>query len=317
MDKNRVYIKDLKVGDVLLKHKFAIKDISLKKGKTGSNYYTVVLSDKTGSVGAKIWSNSFAECDLSKAKSGSVVEVNGKVDSFNNKAQIIIEKMSVCSDYNADDFIPTGDRDLNKIYNELISEVKSLDDEEVKQMILSVFSNDEFTKKYKEVPAAEVVHQDYVGGLLEHTYEMLKIAKACKDLYPNLRYSELVFGIIFHDVGKIYELTTTGVTLERTLPGYLLGHMIQGLLFINTKFPKDFTNDKKVRLLHMIVSHNGAIELGAPVTPMTLEAILLSAIDDLSFKAGTYYSHIRKNEPDEKGLLGYSKYLGATLLKQD
>jgi 3'-5' exoribonuclease len=312
----KVFIKDLRVSDVLLNHKLAVKEIAKKKGKTGNEYLNIVFSDKTGQINAKAWSNAFADIDQSLS-AGDVANVTARVDEFNGKPQIIVEKMSKADNFDPSDFLQKGERDADKIWQEIINEVNNLQDEEIKNLILNIFSDESFVKKYKEVPAAELVHQDYVGGLVEHNYEMMVAGKACKDLYKEVRWAELLYGVLFHDVGKVEELNTTGIVLERTKGGYLLGHLVQGLLFLNSKFPSDFDKDKKERLLHMIASHNGSTELGSPIAPMTLEAILLSALDDLSFKAGTYYTHLRKNEPNEKGIAGYNRYLGASILSHD
>lgn len=312
----KVFIKDLKVSDVLLNHNFAVKEFTKKKGKTGKDYFNVVLADKTGQVSAKVWGTNFNEVDQN-VKVGDVVSVTGRVDEFLEKPQVIIEKMAIIKDFDPSDFLVKGERDQDQIWKEVLDEVNGLDDKDIKDLITKIFSDEKFVKKYKEVPAAELVHQDYVGGLLEHTYEMMIIGKASKDLYKEVKWSELLYGILFHDVGKVEELNPTGVTLERTKSGALLGHLVQGLLFLDKQFPKDFDEEKKDRLLHMVASHNGKKELGSPVVPMTLEAILLSSIDDLSFMVGTYFTHLRKNESDDRGLTGYNRYLGASLLLND
>ena len=312
----KVYIKDLKVSDVLLSHNFAVKEFTKKKGKTGKEYFNVTLSDKTGQVNAKVWGTNFNEVDQN-AKAGDVVSVTGRVDEFLEKPQVIIEKMKIVKDFDPADFLVKGERDQDEIWKEIQDEVSDLKDKAIKDLINKIFSDEKFVKKYKEVPAAEIVHQDYIGGLLEHTYEMMVVARTCKNLYTQVRWAELLYGVLFHDVGKVEELNPTGVTLERTKSGALLGHLIQGLLFLDKQFPKDFDAEKKDRLLHMVASHNGKKELGSPVVPMTLEAILLSAIDDLSFMVGAYFTHIRKNDADDRGLTGYNRYLGASMLLND
>ncbi|PIR43674.1 hypothetical protein COV24_01295 [candidate division WWE3 bacterium CG10_big_fil_rev_8_21_14_0_10_32_10] len=311
---NKLYIKDLKVGDVLVNHKFAIKDFAKKVGKTNNEYYTVVLSDKTGFIDAKIWSNSFAECSVDQIKIGNVVNVTGKIDEYNSTPQIILEKMIITEEYNAGDFLSEGTRDANEIFNSILETVDLLEDTDIKNLILDIFKNEDLLKKYKQVPAGEFVHHSFVGGLLEHVYEMLEFAKTAKILYPDINFSELAFGVIFHDIGKIEELGVNGVVMERTLPGYLIGHLGQGLLLVNKHFPENFDVTKKNRLLHMILSHHGEKDKGSPIQPMTLEALVLSEIDTLSSRVGIYYTNLSKGETDEKGLTAYSKYLGASFL---
>lgn len=312
----KVYIKDLKVSDVLLNHNFAVKEFTKKKGKTGKEYFNVVLADKTGQVSAKVWGTNFNDVDQN-VKTGDVVSVTGRVDEFLEKPQVIIEKLVLVKDFDPSDFLLTGGRDLDEIWSYIQDKTSSLDDTDIKKAISKVFEDKKIVSLYKQVPAGEIVHHNYVGGLLEHVYEMLIISESVPKLYSEANYSELFMGILFHDVGKVEEYVTTGVTLERSKSGYFLGHMAQGILLLEKLLPEDFPQDTKDRLYHMILSHHGEKEKGSPVQPMTLEAILLSQIDEMSSKAGIYYAHIKNEDPDDKGMVGYSRYLGSSILHHD
>lgn len=186
---------------------------------------------------------------------------------------------------------------------------KDLEDKEVKDLIKDIFSDSDLKEKFKTAPAAELVHHDYVGGVLEHVYDMLRFSVPYKEIYPQIRYSELVFGIIFHDIGKIYELSQSGVALSRTMSGYLIGHISQGYGLIEKKIPKEFNEFKKDRLLHMILSHHGQLEYGSPIKPMTLEALALSIIDIASSQLEIAVKHIEQNEVDERGKTAFNRHL--------
>lgn len=310
----KLYIKDFKVADVLVDHSLAIKSLEKKVSKNNKEYYNVILSDKTGQIDAKIWSDYFSSCSLNEVKPGNVVKITGKVDSFNSTPQLIIEKMQIVKDYNPSDFLNSTDQDVEDLFKYIMDTIESLEDTEIKTVAKSILEDTAILKAYKQVPAGEYVHHNYVGGLVTHVVEMLKFAESSKSVYKNINFSELAFGVIFHDIGKVHELALNGVVLERTLAGYLVGHLGQGLMLVNNFFPKDFDEDKKNRLLHMLISHHGEREKGSPVQPMTLEAIILSEIDNLSFKAGTYFTHLEGSEVNDKGLTGYSKYLGTSIL---
>ncbi len=309
----KLFIKDLKSGDILVNHSFAVKSFSKRRGKNNNEYYDLVLSDKTGTVKAKIWSDYFSSCELNLLKEGDVILVTGKVDSFNEDLQVIIQKFSIAKEFNPDLFIEKGERDVDHLFNYILNCVNSLEDEDIKKVIKNVFDDKHIVELYKKTPAGQVVHHNYVGGLIEHVYEMLNFAETAKNLYPSIKYSELVFGIIFHDIGKIYELNFKKATISRTKEGYLLGHIVLGVLFLEQKFPKNFDKEKKARLLHLILSHHGSHENGSPVLPLTLEAQLLSYIDDISSQVGIYSSHMRENIPNEEGFTPYNKYLGSVL----
>ncbi|MBP7859458.1 hypothetical protein KA001_00660, partial [Patescibacteria group bacterium] len=218
----KLFIKDIKAGDVLLNHKFALRTFTKKFGKVGNEFYAVDFSDKTGGVQGKIWQNNFANCNFTDCKIGDVVEITGKVDSFNDKLQIIVEKLNKTTNFDPADFVNEGKRNLEELWNYILSEVNSLEDTEIKNVILKIFDDATIVPILKKVPAAETVHHNFVGGLLEHTYEMLLMAKKCKEIYTDISYDELFFGTLFHDIGKVMEYNITGVSLERTKEGYLI-----------------------------------------------------------------------------------------------
>lgn len=310
----RLFIKDLKPGDILLKHNFAVKDIVKKVSKNNANYYTLTLSDKTGQVDGKIWADYFNDTDVSNLKAGVVIEVIGKVDSFRDENQVIIEKAKILSDYEPSDYINEGTKDRVKLFDDILTLVNSLDDADIKDFCNRVFADKDLVKKYTTVPAGVIVHHNYVGGLLEHVTEMLGFAKMAKEVYPDIKYSELVFGILFHDLGKIQELSAGGVTLSMTVSGKLIGHLSQGLLILEGFFGNDFDADKKMRLQHMILSHHGEREKGSPVHPATIEAVILSEIDDLSSRVGILRAHLQRGDVDESGFTSQSYFLGSAIL---
>ena len=310
----RLYIKDLKPGDILLKQNFAVKDIVKKLSKNNTHYYTLTLSDKTGQVDAKIWADYFKDVDLENIKIGSVISVTGKVDSFRDENQVMIEKSILVEDFDPADYVTTSEYDIDEIYAKILDTVNSLEDAEIKKLILELLDLPEIKSKFLKTPAAMMIHHNYVGGLVVHVYEILTLAKASMELYPEANFSELAFGAIFHDIGKLEELDAGSLALNMTKEGKLLGHVVQGLLLLERCIPSSFDKNKKLRLIHMVASHNGKKEIGAPVTPSTIEAFLLSEIDNLSFKIGTFRMHLQKGEIDENGFSTYSPYLGASLV---
>jgi 3'-5' exoribonuclease len=94
-----------------------------------------------------------------------------------------------------------------------------------------------------------------------------------------------VTGAILHDIGKTRELqwkTSFGYTVE----GQMIGHIsiAQGMLIEKVKELAPFPEKLRVLVEHMILSHHGKYEFGSPKLPMTPEALLLSALDDLEAK---------------------------------
>jgi 3'-5' exoribonuclease len=311
----RLYISDLKPGDILSSHKFAVKDVNKKTGKNDTVYYDLTLADRSGEINAKIWQDAFKNCDIECLKIGTVIEVHGRVDSYNDSKQISIDRLKKADSYNPSNYLKEGKKDREKLFNNLLNTVKELEDKEVSNLILTIFEDENIVKKYKEYPAAEKVHHAYIGGLLEHICEMVLLSLPVKKLYPQVNYSELMFGILFHDIGKLFEYTITGVSVMRNTQGYLIGHITQGVVYLNNLFPAKFDQNKKDRLLHLILSHHGKQEYGSPVVPQTIEGVILSLLDDLSSQATIALDHLEKETADEQGMTPFNKYLNTGLLK--
>jgi 3'-5' exoribonuclease len=141
-------------------------------------------------------------------------------------------------------------------------------------------------------PAAQLVHHAYEGGLLEHILKVADTADGLARAYDADR--DLIFaGAVLHDIGKLEELTeaaTPGYTRE----GNLLGHITLGVMMVRDACARipDFPPDVRVRLEHLIVSHHGSRQMGSPVEPMTVEAFILSAADDLDARIFQVRQHL-------------------------
>jgi 3'-5' exoribonuclease len=96
----------------------------------------------------------------------------------------------------------------------------------------------------------------------------------------------VIAAVVLHDIGKIRELRYHPVEAKYTTEGYLIGHVQLGRDMIREKAATidGFPEETLMLLEHAILSHHGKREFGAPVLPQTIEAILLSFIDDLDAK---------------------------------
>jgi 3'-5' exoribonuclease len=147
---------------------------------------------------------------------------------------------------------------------------------------------------FKKMPAAQTFHHAYTSGLLEHVWSMTRIAcflgehyaKYYDKLEPPLSRSVVVAATILHDIGKLRELEYHPVEAKYTTEGRLIGHILIGRDMVREAASRieGFPDDLLLRLEHAILSHHGKREFGAPVLPQTLEALLVSHIDDLDAK---------------------------------
>jgi 3'-5' exoribonuclease len=163
-------------------------------------------------------------------------------------------------------------------------------------------------------PAAQSVHHAYAGGLLDHILKVAQTADALACAYDADR-DLLLAGAILHDIGKLEELadaSNPGYTRE----GNLLGHITLGVVIVRNAclaIP-DFPSDLRTRLEHLVVSHHGSRQMGSPVEPMTVEAFILSAADDLDARIYQIRQHLA-DDPGEGEFTSFHPRLRRILLK--
>ncbi|MBT4722985.1 HD domain-containing protein [Candidatus Falkowbacteria bacterium] len=298
------FIKDLQFGDNITNEQFAVK--SVKKGKTmnGKDFYDLTLTDKSGEIFGKIWEDKIPNCQ--ETKEGDIIELSGKISEFKDKAQLVISFLQVVDDFEVENFLPTTDKDIEAMWKKLKKFITEIKDKNIKELINYFFTKKEFTEKFKKAPAAEFIHHAYIGGLVEHTLEMLELSKVVKDFSPEIDSDLLTAGILLHDVGKLEELAVEH-TITRTLPGSLVGHIPLGSITVNRAVAqlKDFPEDLHAKILHLVLSHHGKLEYGSPVKPAIPEAFALSYIDGLSAKVNTA---VKVKKENDNGNVDFSNY---------
>lgn len=300
------YLKDLKDGD-------RVSDIYLCKfrqaavTKNGKNYLNVILQDKSGTMDAKVWDpNSAGICEFDTM---DYIEVFGDVSSFQSALQISVKRTRLCSEgeYNPADYLPTTEKDMDQMYQELLDMVKRTQNEYLKALLEAFFVKDEdFIKKFRFSSAAKSVHHGFVGGLLEHTLSVARLCEFYCKQYPMLKRDLLVTAAICHDIGKTKEISAFPLN-DYTDDGNLLGHIVMGVEMIGEKI-KDIPGFPHVlagELKHCILTHHGEYEFGSPKKPAIIEAVALNFADNTDAKI-EIFNEILKNT-DQTDWLGYNR----------
>lgn len=302
------YIKDLKEGN-------AVCDIYLCKQKNsattknGKEYYNVILQDKTGSIDAKIWdTGSFG---ISEFESHDFIFVNGDVTSFNGALQVNIKQVRVAGEgeYNAAEYFPCTDKDIEEMYSELLKLIDSVKNNDLQTLLKSFFVEDEkFIAKFKECSAAKTMHHGFIGGLLEHTLSVTTMCDFYCKRYPVLKRDLLITAAICHDIGKVREFSAFPDN-DYTDEGNLLGHIVMGSEMITeaAKSIPGFSQTLLNELKHCILAHHGKLEFGSPKTPALMEACALNYADDTDAKMQMFTELINKTDTFE--WLGFNRML--------
>jgi 3'-5' exoribonuclease len=264
---------------------FCVSQMQKRDKKTGGQYLALTLSDKTGSFDARMWDD-FAEAAATCVE-GGYAKVQGQVSKYQGKFQITLSKMrnAAESEVDAADFQAVSQFPVAQMDAELRGIVDNFKDADLKRLVLAFLDDEEIGPAFRVAPAAKMLHHAWIGGLLEHVLTLVKVCLATAPFYPEVNQDLLVTGAILHDIGKVKELSWK-TNFAYTLEGQMIGHIsiAQGLLREKVKELAPFPERLRILVEHMILSHHGKYEFGSPKLPMTPEAMLLSALDDLEAK---------------------------------
>lgn len=293
------FVKDLKNKEII-DGTFMIMKILSKEGKN----LTVYIGDKTGDLKARI-----TEAD-DNLKVGDVINIRG-----NNNFELLVTKYKRESRFNLDDFLPCLSKPLEEILNELdkISE-EEFKTTECKALNNYFFNNQTFVERFKRGIGGLNQHHNYIGGLAEHTLNVMYMAKTIAYRY-DCRYKDLaILSAKLHDIGKIEEYNVDG-PFSVSMRGEMEGHIVIGITMLEEAFKAGgdiYSEDFKNRVKGCIVQHHGKVEFGSPKTPNTEEAFIVHYADfvDATFnKLGQV-----KDKTELDAWSDYDRRIGARLL---
>jgi len=302
---------------ILSNKKYMIFEIVKSVTKDDRPYIRVVLLDTKGDqINGIMFDSNKLKFEPEK---GDIVIVEGNLQNYNGQMQIKINDMAKGSMEDMFEFLPKSKNDPDEMLDELKNTVlKNIDCDYVGKLINIFFNDNKVINLFKKYPAAKNVHHAYVGGLLEHTLSVVKLAIILSDYYKEYADKNiLIAGALFHDIGKIFELDIAK-GFDYTDSGKLLGHLVLGIDLIKSYISKikDFPEKKEYLILHMIASHHGLIEFGAIKKPKTYEALILHHIDDLDAKINNFNSLFEKDKVDS-GWSSYDRLLERQLFKHN
>lgn len=260
-----------------------VKNCDKKITKSGSGYLDLIISDGENDVVAKIWD--FRGTDEDKPPVNNLILVRGTLGNYNGQPQFKIDRWRGINEgdqINLSDYIPSAGFEGEDMFSELRNIAGAFRDEQLKKLTQAVL--DTYKEKILTLPAAFKIHHAVRGGLLMHTLSVCKLAQAVSALYPSVDRDLLLCGVILHDIAKSEEfsLAATGLVEGYTVEGTLIGHLVGGAMIVEEIGKQNGISDETRMLVeHMLVSHHGLPEYGVAVRPLMLEAEILSALDTL------------------------------------
>lgn len=289
-------IKNLNDKDPILDRIFLVKDKILGVGKTGKTFLTLLIGDQSGQLDGRIWDN--IEEVSTRFEIGDLIKIKGVVQIYNQRKQLIIHRLDKVEDtsINKDDYkMKERQIDTYALYSELCQMVTEIEILPLKQLLQDCLQDEDIKSRLLKAPAAKTIHHAHRGGLIEHVVSICKIMQFMATHYTYLNRDLLIFGAIFHDLGKIWELDQTEQQqIYYTNPGQLLGHMLLACELVEKKSQRilGFPEDLRMILKHIILAHHGKLEYGSPKVPMFPEAVVVAMIDDMDSKMDTMINFI-------------------------
>ena len=286
-----------------------------RTGRAGP-FLVLLLQDVTGEIDAKV----FQDVDVADAQfdAGEFVAVQAKGNLFNQRLELVVDRIrrvipdDARNGFRQEDCIPSSPRAVDEMWSELESRIASVDDERVRQLLTRMVAR--HGERLRIWPAARQIHHAYRSGLLEHLLKIMEISVLLAEAY-GARRDLLIAGALLHDIGKLQELTYD-IATDYSVEGNLVGHIVIGVGMVRDEAREipGFPPDLLLEIEHLILSHHGAKELGSPVEPMTVEAFILSAADDLDATLHQVRKHIEADD-SSRPFTAYNKRLERSLFK--
>ena len=153
--------------------------------------------------------------------------------------------------------------------------------------------------RYVQAPAATVNHHANIRGLFHHSIQTASLAYVTAAVLrdtgdaPDIDVDAVVLGALFHDCGKLDELSWSGA-FKYTARAAMMSHMGWGLCRVTEAVTRAETTtgwrptprqrELVEHVLMIVSSHHAQKEWGALVEPASREAWIVATADQLSAK---------------------------------
>jgi len=320
----RIYIRDLQPGQRIENQIYLLTDKQLRGASNGSFYISANISDRTGKVPARLWQA--GQALFEQLPADGFVSVTGRAETYKNITQFIIEAVRILQDeelarIDPKDFLPHTERDIDEMFKRVLEILRTIKDRHILLLIKQFVSDEPLMEKFKTAPAAVSLHHARVGGLLEHTLNLLELAVLVGPRYEQINMDLLLAGTFLHDIGKVDELLWD-TAFKYTDEGMLVGHLTMAVLWVHQRAEKvaeelgsPFPDQTLQQIKHMILSHHGQYEFGSPKLPMTAEAVALHYLDNLDAKLEQVREQIQTAPDTESKWTPYVRSLERRLYK--
>jgi 3'-5' exoribonuclease len=290
-----------------------VREAELRKRRDGSDYLKLLLGDRTGSVPAVVWD------DIERLRAccvaGEVVHVTGRFAIHPRYGpQLGVQGLRPAGEdeYAVGALVDGPPRAAEQMEADLRELAQTVQNPHLRRLLRAVFGEDSpLWRRYRDAPAAKLYHQAYRHGLLEHSLTVAQAVSALSSIFAGIDRDLAVSGALLHDIGKLDAYELDGGAVSMSDHGRLQGEIPLGYYRVRRLIDslEGFPPDLGEAILHIILSHHGALEHGSPVVPCTREATLVHMVDNLGGRLGSF-DRLEKQLPVGEQWSAYDKALG-------
>ncbi|HEV3229266.1 MAG TPA: HD domain-containing protein [Solirubrobacteraceae bacterium] len=275
------------VDEVLL-----VREVERRSRRDGGDYLRLQIGDRTGVLSAVAWEDVAKVAAL--ARPGTALRVLGRFalhPRYGPQIAIRAVQEPAAGSYRLDELLDGPPRAAEQMEADLRELLATVHNQHLRALLERVFgAQSELWANYRLAPAAKYYHQAYRHGLLEHSLGVAQAVSAISATFPGIDRDVAVTGALLHDVGKLEAYSSDAHQIDLTDAGRLQGEIPLGYYRIRRTIEDidAFPPDLAQAVLHIILSHHGALEHGSPVVPCTREATLVHMIDNLGGRLGSF-----------------------------
>ena len=255
--------------------------------RNGEPFLKCLLRDATGEAIGRKWR--FDPNTMSDIASTGFVGIEGAQEMYQEKLQIKITDIWLHEPTAEEltDLLPSTRKNIDEMFTEVTALLYSLEHPAAKALGAAYLDDAQMMQDFRVAPAAMQLHHAWIGGLLEHTLQLMKLADGMLPNYPRLNRDIILLSLFIHDMGKVEELRWDR-GFEYTREGNLIGHIARGAMWLQSKakvaeatLGESLPDGFLTVMQHIVLSHHGLLEHGAAKLPSTPEAIFVSQLDNL------------------------------------
>lgn len=270
---------------------YAVRERELRRKRNGEPWLRLSLGDVSGACEAVAWED--AETRFALAAPGSAVFVKGLFEvseRWGAKVKVAELREAAPGEYRPEDLAAESQISLDRLEDDLRELLATVQDPQLGGLLDRFFGEgSSLWPRFRDAPAAKVYHQAYRHGLLEHTVSVAQAVSAAA-FFPGVDRDVAVAGALLHDIGKTEAYNDDALAIDLTDAGRLQGEIPLGYYLVRREIEEipGFDPGLAQAVLHIILSHHGALEHGSPVVPCTREAVLVHMIDNLGGRLGSF-----------------------------